>query len=182
MLKMLVAVLAVALLSFMTAGAREASAGGACHGVPVTEGSGTAVEMTSGCFTPTILRVQAGETVTWTNGSLQQHTVTGANVGWGDFTELAPGESVTHEFTSAGAYAYYCFLHPGMVGTVVVEDAAQASAAAGNVGVAAVTEASRSSAGDRVLPAMAIVSGLLIALAVVTGAIGYALGRRRVPS
>ena len=69
-----------------------------------------------------------------------------------------------------------------MVGTVVVEDAAQASAAAGNVGVAAVTEASRSSAGDRVLPAMAIVSGLLIALAVVTGAIGYALGRRRVPS
>ena len=31
------------------------------------------------------------------------------------------GESVTHRFGEPGIYPYQCYLHPGMVGAIVVE-------------------------------------------------------------
>jgi plastocyanin len=97
-------------------------AGGGCRGTPVSDEPGTSVAMSESCFGPTILRAEVGDLVTWTNKSTQPHTVTGANASWGDYTELKAGDSVERRFDTAGVYPYYCFVHNGMIGAIVVGD------------------------------------------------------------
>lgn len=101
------------------AGATTASAGGGCH-AGVTEGSGTTVEMVEACFTPTVLSIDPGGSVTWVNRSGMVHNVT-ANL-WGHFDDIADGERVTVRFDDEGTYPYACTYHPGMSGVVVVGD------------------------------------------------------------
>lgn len=97
----------------------RADAGGAdCHG-PATEGAGVIVEMRDACFTPTVLRVDEGATVTFVNRDDYQHAVVG--VGWGSY-QMSGGDELAHQFPDAGTYPYACFLHPSMTGAVVVGD------------------------------------------------------------
>jgi plastocyanin len=69
-------------------------------------------------FSPEVISVAAGSTVTWTNNDNFTHNVT--------FTGepalmMAPGEQATREFATAGTYPYLCSLHPNdMQGTVIV--------------------------------------------------------------
>ena len=165
----------------------SARAGGACRGSPVIEEQGATVEMRENCFTPTILRVNPGETVTWVNADAALHTVTGANFAWGDYAELAEDESVSQRFTSSGVYPYYCFLHPGMIGTIVVGDggSAEIDGQSSSLAVQPVEETrpstgSASTSGDdgRGL-VIGIAAGVAVVVATVTGAVGYAYGRRR---
>lgn len=99
--------------------------GGGCRDQPVTEERGTTVLMELACFKPTIAHISAGETVTFINQDEMLHTVTGVNSSWGDYTEteLGQGDSVEHRFSDRGVYPYYCLLHPGMIGVVVVDGA-----------------------------------------------------------
>src|SRR5256885_15859030 len=55
--------------------------GGGCH-EPLTDGRGTNVDLKATCFLTTVLHVNAGETVTFTNRDEAQHTVTGASSSW----------------------------------------------------------------------------------------------------
>jgi plastocyanin len=97
-----------------------ASAGGGClHGTPPSEGEGTVVEMVDACFTPTVLHVDPGTTVTFVNRDGMNHQVAGVGDTWGSFTELLEGDRVTYTFETDGVYVYSCWLHPGMVGAVV---------------------------------------------------------------
>ena len=68
-------------------GAAPARAGGGCH-EGTTRGTGTAIEIVDACFTPTILHVQPGQTVTWVNTDPFVHNIT-AN-GWGHYDDLRP--------------------------------------------------------------------------------------------
>jgi plastocyanin len=96
--------------------------GGGCRGVPVTDGHGITVRIKGLCFTPTVLHARVGDSVTWVNDGPEAHTVSGANLSFGNYDVLAPGNQVTYRFTTSGAYPYYCFLHTGMVGTLVIGD------------------------------------------------------------
>ena len=77
---------------------------------------------------PTVVRVDAGSTITWTNRDEALHTVTGTDVrsgrpgagSWGSLEELSQNQTFSHTFNDAGVYPYYCMLHPGMIGAVVV--------------------------------------------------------------
>lgn len=115
-----------AVLTFATAlgsSPKAAMAGGGCRGLPSTESSGDGVEMTHGtCFTPTVLHVEPGTTVTWTNTTTETHDVAGATLEWGNYNELKNGDSTQFRFDAPGTYPYYCFLHPGMTGAIVVGD------------------------------------------------------------
>jgi plastocyanin len=97
------------------------SAGGFCHS-DSTDATGTAVEMKDACFTPTVLHVKLGQAITWVNRDGFAHMVIGAGGTWGGFDELAGGDSVTYRFGAPGVYPYFCVLHPGMIGAVVVGD------------------------------------------------------------
>lgn len=106
----------------MLAPGETAAGGGGCHGQPPTEAAGNAVTMTDSCFSPTVLHADAGSTVSFTNASAQPHSVTGASLEWGKFDQIAGGQAITATFDKPGTYTYYCAIHMGMIGAVVVGD------------------------------------------------------------
>jgi plastocyanin len=64
----------------------------------------------SSAYAPNPITVAAGTTVTWSNNDSTAHTVT-SNGGAFDSGAIGAG----------GTYPYHCGLHPGMVGSVVVQ-------------------------------------------------------------
>ncbi len=120
---------AVSIVAFLALGAPPAVAGGYCRGVPVTDATGTTVEMKGACFFPTVLRIRPGQAVTWVNRDSLHHIVAGANAAWGDYKELAQDDEIRFTFDTPGVYPYFCFLHIGMIGAVVVGDGSGPGAA-----------------------------------------------------
>ncbi|MEZ5170863.1 MAG: plastocyanin/azurin family copper-binding protein [Acidimicrobiia bacterium] len=98
--------------------------------------SDVGVITTGNTFRDPTIRVDAGTTVTWTNGSAARHDILDASEGWSNATPApddfgvdadtfdATGE-YSFTFDDPGIYAYYCSIHGGptvgMTGTVIVE-------------------------------------------------------------
>lgn len=99
-----------------------ASAGGGCH-IPPTIGRGDSVDIADLCFDATVLYVEPGTDVTWTNRDAMTHVVVGVGDSWGDpEISLSKGDTVRYRFDQDGVYPYSCLIHPGMVGAIVVGD------------------------------------------------------------
>ena len=94
--------------------------GGGC--AEITEGTGTTVELLYTCITPTLLRVDPGESVTFVNRDDYRHVISGAGYAWGSDGNMAANEAFTATFRKNGVYPYQCYLHPGMAGAVIVGD------------------------------------------------------------
>ncbi len=77
-----------------------------------------AVEISGFRYTPAVLTIQAGDSVTWTNRDSARHTVTGGVL---DSPLFGAGESFTFTFDAPGTYGYICTPHPSMTGTVIVQ-------------------------------------------------------------
>lgn len=71
-------------------------------------------------FAPMTLTVAAGTTVTWTNNDDIPHTVRAVD---GSFRSKPMDSADSYSFTFArpGVYAYFCSIHPKMVGKVIVK-------------------------------------------------------------
>lgn len=86
------------------------------------------VWMNAGSFNVSNLNIEAGTTVTWTNTSDVNHTVTSGTRGDADAGELfdsgsiAPGGTFSFTFENAGSYAYFCAFHSGMDAEVTVTE------------------------------------------------------------
>jgi plastocyanin len=115
------------LVLLFVAPALPASAGGGCHG-GVTDGSGVRIDIVNACFTPTVLRVDPGQTVTWTNTDPIVHNITAND--WGHYDDLQPGQTFSASFHAPGIYPFACTYHPGMSGAIVVGDGAGAGSGA----------------------------------------------------
>ena len=154
--------------------APAAAGGGGCHATQMTDKATTEVKVAENCFTPTVVRVDEGETVTWFSGEFEApHTVTGVGGGFGSDDLPAEGR-VSFAFNDAGVYPYACLLHPGMVGAVVVGDGAphdESAAAPGDAGPEGSDAAGTS-------PAVAL-TGAAVALS--AGAVLVARRRRLLP-
>jgi plastocyanin len=85
---------------------RSASAGGATIGVSDYQ------------FEPADITVQVGDTVTWVWDGQAQHNVVGEGF---QSAEQSSG-SFGHTFDLPGTYEYACTIHPGMEGSVLVEE------------------------------------------------------------
>ncbi len=89
------------------------------------QGETVVVEAADGnVFEPATITINVGDTVTWRNTDDVPHTSTSDDGVW-DSGALAPGEEFSFTFEEAGTYPYFCEFHPGMEGTVVVQEAAQ---------------------------------------------------------
>jgi plastocyanin len=77
------------------------------------------VSIVSRAYQPAELMVEAGQTVIWTNRGFGPHTVTAAG-GEFDSGRLNAGERFKVTFTTPGAFAYACTIHPSMHGKVSV--------------------------------------------------------------
>ncbi|MEP9357498.1 cupredoxin family copper-binding protein [Sphingomonas sp. KR3-1] len=71
-------------------------------------------------FTPQVLTVAIGTTVTWTNADEDPHTVTATDRSFHS-AALDTGGKFSYTFTRAGEFAYFCQLHPHMTGKVIVK-------------------------------------------------------------
>jgi plastocyanin len=78
------------------------------------------VNITGFAFAPKMLTVPVGATVIWTNRDEEPHVVVSAGALFKSSAALDTGESYGTTFTKPGTYAYYCSIHPMMVGTVIV--------------------------------------------------------------
>ncbi len=73
-------------------------------------------------FTPAIVHVVAGQTVTFVNGDDETHTFTSDTAAFDSKNVDANGRFV-HTFAKPGSYPYHCAIHTFMKGTVIVDPA-----------------------------------------------------------
>ena len=110
----------------------EAGGGGhgGCARAP-QDGAGQHVTIEDNCYSPTVLYVQPGESVTWVNDDSYGHNVVtfdGELLGdqkqffQGGQSGLMQGEMLSYVFSEPGVYPYYCSIHPSMLGVVVAGD------------------------------------------------------------
>lgn len=85
--------------------------GGTDPGNGTTENGPATVSMTQSQFDPRNSNVDTGATVTWTNDSGVDHTVTSASANWEEDVVVASGEETTHTFEESGVYEVYCSYH-----------------------------------------------------------------------
>lgn len=91
-----------------------------CAGVTAAE----AVDMQGNAFAPASVTINAGDVVEWTNLDQVPHTVTSGIRGAADAGDLydsgnmGNGDTYCLRFDEAGAYDYFCSVHPGMAGMV----------------------------------------------------------------
>ena len=69
------------------------------------------------------LTVKAGTTVTWTNKDDIPHGIAATNNAFKRSQALDTDDSFSFTFTTPGTYQYFCYIHPHMTGTIVVEAA-----------------------------------------------------------
>ena len=87
-------------------------------------------------YDPPHISVTVGDTITWQNNDREGHTVTsgegsgrfgwmrddfGTSDGLFDSDRFMPGQTWSYTFEKAGAFPYYCTIHPWMEGIVIVE-------------------------------------------------------------
>jgi plastocyanin len=90
--------------------------------------------LTDTAYYPNPVEVNVDQTVLWTNEDFSFHTVTSGDVSDTNSVRLfdsglagpgalsSTGKTFEYTFKSAGEYPYYCTLHPGMVGKVIVTE------------------------------------------------------------
>jgi amicyanin len=83
----------------------------------------TTVSIDNFTFTPPTLTVKAGTTVTWSNKDDIPHGIASANGAFTKSKALDTDDSYSFTFTTPGTYQYFCYIHPHMTGTIVVETA-----------------------------------------------------------
>jgi plastocyanin len=68
------------------------------------------------------LTIATGTTVTWRNTDVTTHTATSDSSGVFNTGNIAGnGGSASFTFNTAGTVHYHCAIHPGMIGTIVVQ-------------------------------------------------------------
>jgi plastocyanin len=73
-------------------------------------------------FTPSVITITPGTTVTWVNNDDIPHTIV-ANGRAFRSKPLDTEDKFSFTFTDAGEFAYFCSLHPKMIGKVIVKPA-----------------------------------------------------------
>jgi len=69
-------------------------------------------------FSPVLLTIKAGDTVTWTNKDSAPHQVAGSGFQSG---VLGNGQSFSFTFNTAGTYDYICNIHTYMKAKIIVQ-------------------------------------------------------------
>ncbi len=78
------------------------------------------VQVDNFTFGPATLTVPVNSTVTWVNKDDLPHVIA-SNDGVFKSKALDTDDKYSYTFSNAGTYAYFCSIHPKMVGTIVVK-------------------------------------------------------------
>jgi plastocyanin len=86
--------------------------------MPSAAGEVVRVTINDLVFSPAEVRAKVGDTIEWENGDFVDHTATDKAGAWD--VAIAAGKSAQLPLTTAGTFAYFCKIHPGMTGTINV--------------------------------------------------------------
>jgi amicyanin len=86
-----------------------------------TAAPASAVSIDNFTFTPPSLTVKAGTIVTWINKDDIPHGIASSNNAFTKSKALDTDDSYSFTFTTPGTYQYFCYVHPHMTGTIVVQ-------------------------------------------------------------
>lgn len=114
----LVALVLVALVAVAVTGCSSGATSGSAPGTPsggTTTGGSTTVIEKNFAFTPNVLTVAVGDTVTFKNQDSAPHEV---RIDSQDLGKQSPGQDVTWKATKAGTFAFSCIIHPSMTGRI----------------------------------------------------------------
>jgi plastocyanin len=189
MSRRIIAVVGLAVL-LSTIALPVARAGGFCHEGGNTQKATTTVDMKGNCFYPTVTEIDVGDKVTWRNFDGENHIILGVGGSWGT-PEVFPQGATTVRFDNPGVYPYWCHIHLGMVGAVVVGDGtASGGSGAGPAATVLSTDVSSGiddSTDDNDKPAISaapasdqesgIDPALALAIAAITGVAGFGAAR-----
>ncbi|MFZ5863274.1 MAG: cupredoxin domain-containing protein [Nitrospirota bacterium] len=99
--------------------------------VPSASAGEREVVMEAQAFAPQVMTVRVGDRVTWMNHDNQEHFLTSSGpvsrsvatqVGDLEFHQrMVPGSDYSHSFKEPGVYGYFCAIHMGMWGRIVVQ-------------------------------------------------------------
>lgn len=135
---LLLALALAALAAAVTSGGRaDAGGGGHCRKPDIVkDAAGSEVTISENCFSPMVLRVDRGASVTFRNEDAVVHDAVGWSAQWSAGLRQGGGSQAV-SFPTAGYFAYACSYHPGMNGIIIVGDepvrAAVASTSGGAV-------------------------------------------------
>jgi plastocyanin len=88
----------------------------------------TAVSIDNFTFTPQTLTVKAGTTVKWTNKDDIPHGIAATGNTFKRSNAMDTDDTYSFTFATPGTYQYFCYIHPHMTGTIVVEAATGSNA------------------------------------------------------
>ena len=92
--------------------------------VTAISAGGTTVTTPNRTFSPPLITIGVGSTVTWQISGARHNVTFGAlKPTGGNIPDTDPGNAASRTFATAGTYPYDCTLHSGMTGTVVVQGA-----------------------------------------------------------
>jgi plastocyanin len=118
-------VVSIVLVGFLTgcgsstpSGPTTGSGGGSGTAVTIVSGSST---LGSSAYAPNPVTIASGTTVTWTNNDSITHTSSSDTPGVFDSGSIPAGGKFSFTFQTKGTVSYHCSIHPGMVGTIVVQ-------------------------------------------------------------
>jgi len=85
------------------------------------KGAAVRIEMKHHAYNPSSLQVAKGTQVVWHNSDFVPHTVTSDPDGK-IFNSgiILPTVDYSYTFDTPGSYPYYCTIHKGMKGTIIV--------------------------------------------------------------
>jgi plastocyanin len=92
------------------------------------QAAATTVSIDNFTFTPQTTTVRAGTTVTWTNKDDIPHGIAATNNAFTRSKALDTDDSFSFTFTTPGTYQYFCYVHPHMTGSIVVQAATGSNA------------------------------------------------------
>jgi plastocyanin len=80
-----------------------------------------AITINNFAFTPKLLRVHAGQRVSWLNHDDEAHRIVSAQRSFAPSPVLDSKATYSVTLATKGAYPYFCSLHPTMTGEIIVE-------------------------------------------------------------
>jgi plastocyanin len=119
-MRKIVLVLSLALLAVASLAQRAPKQQALQASAAAAQSGAAEVKIDNFSFGPATLTVAVGTTVTWVNHDDIPHTVVSTD---GAFKSkvLDTDEKFSFTFSKAGAYPYFCSIHPKMTGKVVVQ-------------------------------------------------------------
>jgi plastocyanin len=115
-----VSVALAALLLLPIAAARPALAASNDAGDAAATGPIYRVDIHNFAFSPSTLTVPKGARIVWTNRDDEPHTIVSAAGAFKASQALDTDDSFATTLDKPGAYAYFCGIHPMMVGKIIV--------------------------------------------------------------